>query len=86
MTKFHLILSDPQLAERGRRGKMRSLRQKKRKQSFCESDLKMPLLPLTKRQPAESRGAAFGPGAGWKRLSDALWRKCERPPRERTDT
>lgn len=51
---------------------MKSLRKKKRKQIFCESDLKMPLLPLTERQPAESRGAAFGPGAGWKRLSDAL--------------
>ena len=43
---------------------MKSLRQKKRKQSFCESELKMPLLPLSDRQPAESRGAAFGPGAG----------------------
>ena len=65
---------------------MKSLRKKKRKQIFCESDLKMPLLPLTERQPAESRGAAFGPGAGWKRLSDVLQRERERPPRERTDT
>ena len=51
---------------------MKSLRKKNGNRKFCESDLKMPLLPLTKRQPAESRGAAFGPGAGWKRLSDAL--------------
>ena len=65
---------------------MKSIRKKNGNRKFCESDLKMPLLPLTKRQPAESRGAAFVRVQGGQRLSEALCWKCERPPRERTDT
>lgn len=86
MTKRRLILPDPQRTKRGRRGKTKTLRKKKPKKKNSGSELKMPLLPLPERQLAESRGAAFCPGAG-RIVPERTWQKPgERPPRERTDT